>query len=325
MIGVLLALTSAAAYGVSDFFGGLASRRVDALRVILVSYPLSAVIVTVLAIFVGGEFSWHAMLFGAASGLALALAMWWFYIALAEGPMSVVSPMTAVLVAGIPVVVGVALGERPSTISFVGVGLAIIAVLLVSREPADASPGTPAGLAGLAGLAPTLPGALNASTLKPGPLNLGALNPGLGALGSAPRFTRRVAWFTIGSGVFFAFAFIFVHQIEAGTGLWPLVASRGVASVIVIAAAVATRQHGLLPRGIVGIAVIIALLDVAANVTMLYAFQGGLLSLVSVLIALYPAFTVLLAVLVLKERVGRLQVAGMGLALAAITAIAISG
>ena len=307
MIGVILALTSAAAYGMSDFLGGLASRRVAALRVILVSYPLSAVIVTVLAIVVGGQFSWHAMLFGAASGLALALAMWWFYIALAEGPMSVVSPMTAVLVAGIPVVVGVALGERPSTISFVGVGLAIVAVLMVSREPTDA----PLGTAGdHADLAPPVPG---------------TLSPGHVALVSAPRFTRRVAWFTIGSGVFFALAFIFVHQIEAGTGLWPLVASRGVASVIVIAVAIATRQHGLLPRGIVGIAVIIAVLDVTANVTMLYAFQGGLLSLVSVLIALYPAVTVLLAVLVLKERVGRLQVAGMGLALAAIAAIAISG
>lgn len=313
----MLALTSAAAYGVSDFFGGLASRRVAALRVILISYPLSALMVTVLAIFVGGEFSGPAMLFGAASGLALALAMWWFYIALAEGPMSVVSPMTAVLVAGIPVVVGVALGERPSTISFVGVGLAIVAVLLVSHEPADASPGTAAGLADRA---PTLPGTLSPSTLSPG-----TLSPGHVTLVSAPSFTRRVAWFTIGSGVFFALAFIFVHQIEPGTGLWPLVASRGVASVIVIVAAIATRQHGRLPRGIVGIAAIIAVLDVAANVTMLYAFQGGLLSLVSVLIALYPAVTVLLAVLVLKERVGRLQVAGMGLALAAITTIAISG
>jgi drug/metabolite transporter (DMT)-like permease len=248
--------------------------------------------------------------------------MWWFYIALAEGPMSVVSPMTAVLVAGIPVVVGVALGERPSTISFVGVGLAIVAVLLVSHEPADASPGTAAGLADRA---PTLPGTLSPSTLSPSTLSPGTLSPGHVTLVSAPSFTRRVAWFTIGSGVFFALAFIFVHQIEPGTGLWPLVASRGVASVIVIVAAIATRQHGRLPRGIVGIAAIIAVLDVAANVTMLYAFQGGLLSLVSVLIALYPAVTVLLAVLVLKERVGRLQVAGMGLALAAITTIAISG
>lgn len=287
MIGVTLALISAAAYGVSDFLGGVASRRVAALRVILVSYPLSALIVTVLAFFAGGVFSWHALMVGAASGLALALAMWWFYIALAEGPMSVVSPVTAVLVAGIPVIAGVTMGERPSTISFFGVGLAIVAVILVSREPTDARPGPGAHL--------------------------------------APRFTRRVAWFTIGSGVSFAIAFILLHEIEPGTGLWPLVASRGVASVIVIAAAISTRQHAPVPRRIVGIAVVVALLDVVANVTTLYAFQGGLLSLVSVLIALYPAVTVLLAVVVLKERVGALQVAGMGLALAAIAAIAVNG
>jgi len=288
MIGVVLALVSAAAYGMSDFLGGIASRRVAALRVVLISYPLSAVIITVAAIVVGGEFSWRSMLFGAASGVVMALAMWWFYIALAEGPMSVVSPLTAVLVAGIPVIVGVISGERPSAVSYAGIALAIVAVILVSREPPGVAHHTVSGAI-------------------------------------APRFTRRVAWFTVGSGFCFALSFIFTHQIEVGTGLWPLVVARIVASGIVIAAATGTGQLARPPRTIVGLAAVVATLDVVATITMLYAFQAGLLSLMSVVISLYPAVTVLLAVLVLKERVGRLQVAGMGLALTAIAAIAVNG
>ena len=288
MISVVLALVSAAAYGMSDFLGGIASRRVAALRVVLMSYPISVVIITIAAAFVGGEFSWRSMLFGAASGAVMALAMWWFYIALAEGPMSVVSPLTAVIVAGIPVIVGVIIGERPSVISYGGIALAIVAVILVSREPPGVADHTVSGA-------------------------------------RAPRFTRRVAWFTVGSGVSFALSFVFTHEIETGTGLWPLVVSRTVASVIVIAVATGARQLARPPRAILGFAFLVAVLDVIGVVTMLYAFQGGLLSLVSVLISLYPAVTVLLTVLVLKERVGRLQVAGMGLALAAVAAIAVNG
>ncbi|TFD57893.1 DMT family transporter [Cryobacterium sp. Hh38] len=288
MIGVVLALVSAAAYGMSDFLGGIASRQVAALRVVLLSYPISALIIAVAAAFVGGEFSWRSMLFGAASGVVMALAMWWFYIALAEGPMSVVSPLTAVIVAGIPVIVGVLIGERPSGISYAGIALAIVAVITVSREPKGVEDHTVSGA-------------------------------------NAPRFTRRVAWFTVGSGVCFALSFIFTNEIEVGTGLWPLVVARTVASVIVIAVATGTRQLGRPPLTILGLAVLVATLDVIATITLLYALQGGLLSLVSVLVALYPAVTVLLAVLVLKERVGGWQVAGMGLALAAVAAIAANG
>jgi drug/metabolite transporter (DMT)-like permease len=288
MTGVVLALVSAAAFGMSDFFGGIASRRVAALRVVLVSYPISAVVIAVVATFVGGDFSWRSMLFGAASGLVMALAMWWFYIALAEGPMSVVSPLTAVIVAGIPVIVGVLLGERPSVIAYGGIALAIVAVMLVSREPSGTADHTVSGA-------------------------------------SAPRFTRRVAGFTVGSGICFALSLVFTHQIEVGTGLWPLVVSRTVASVIVIAVATATGQLAKPPRAILGFAALVALLDVVATSTLLYALQAGLLSLVSVLVSLYPAVTVLLAVLVLKERVGRWQVVGMGLALAAVAAIAVNG
>jgi drug/metabolite transporter (DMT)-like permease len=66
-----------------------------------------------------------------------------------------------------------------------------------------------------------------------------------------------------------------------------------------------------------------ALLDVAANITMLLALQSSMLSLAGVLISLYPAATVLLAIVVLRERVTRWQVSGMALAVAAVAMISL--
>ncbi|TQF73247.1 EamA family transporter [Rhodococcus spelaei] len=282
----MLALLAAVGYGVSDFVGGIASRRVAALRVVIVSYPVSLLIVLAVAPLAGGEFSSDAMLWGAASGVAGGLAVWWFYLALAEGPMSVVSPLTAVLVAGVPVAVGFAIGERPGPLALAGVVLALVAVVMVSRETAETA--------------------------------------GEAVDGHRVNFTPRVAWLTVGSGLAFALAFVCLHEIGDGSGLWPLAASRASATVVVWVVALAARQFAAPPRGVIRLALGIALLDVTANAAMMYAFSGGLLSLVSVIGSLYPAATVLLAMTVLGERVGRLQRVGMVLALAAVAMIAVA-
>ena len=101
--------------------GGIASRRVAALRVVVISYPVALIVLTVLAIPVGGVVSTPAVVWGLISGVAQAFGVWWFYAALGAGPISVVSPLTAILVAGIPVGVGLALGERPGPLAIVGV------------------------------------------------------------------------------------------------------------------------------------------------------------------------------------------------------------
>ncbi|MFZ8756403.1 EamA family transporter [Microbacterium sp. HMH0099] len=284
MLSVVLALASAVAYGASDFFGGLASRRVEALRVILVSYPVSAVLILVAAPFVGGGLSLPALLWGSASGVATALAIWWFYIALAEGPMSVVSPVTAVLVVVIPVIAGVLFGERPTPLAFGGIALAVVAIALVSRE------GTQAHVED-----------------------------------DVRRFTARVARITVGAGVLFGLSFVFTHQMPADGGLWPLAVARIVAALVVIGVAL-RRGHTEVIRGSTfRLAIAIGLLDVVANVAMLYAFQTGLLSLASVVISLYPAITVGLAIGVVRERVVGVQIVGMVLAVAAILVIALAG
>lgn len=84
--------------------------------------------------------------------------------------------------------------------------------------------------------------------------------------------------------------------------------------------------HFAPPHGsVLKLAAFVSVLDVVANAAMIYAYQGGLLSLVSVIASLYPAATVLLAMVMLGERVGMLQKIGMALALGAIAMIALSG
>ena len=103
----------------------------------LVSYPIAMVLLAILATTVGGEVTQGAVFWGVLCGISQAFGVWWFYAALGAGPISVVSPLTAILVAGIPVGVGLALGERPGLIAGVGVVLALVAVVLVSREATD--------------------------------------------------------------------------------------------------------------------------------------------------------------------------------------------
>jgi drug/metabolite transporter (DMT)-like permease len=269
--GPAFALLSAVGYGVSDFVGGLASRRVAALRVVLVSYPVAMVLLTVIALFVGGHVSPAAVLWGGLCGISQAFGVWWFYAALGAGPISVVSPLTAVLVAGVPVGVGLVLGERPTAVAVVGIVLALVAVLLVSRQH---------------------------------------------------RFTAKVAWLTVGSGLAFGMNFVMIAQAPVEANVWPLVFARISASAVVVLIALITRNFTA-PNGTpLRLALAAGVIDTIANVAMLLALHVSLLSLAGVLMSLYPAATVVLALVVLKEKVTRWQAAGMVLALAAVALIA---
>jgi drug/metabolite transporter (DMT)-like permease len=247
--------------------------------VVLVSYPIALVLLTGVAAIVGGQVNQGAVFWGALCGVSQAFGIWWFYAALGSGPISVVSPLTAILVAGIPVGVGLALGERPGAIAGLGVVLALVAVVLVSREASDkdVTPHT---------------------------------------------FTAKVAWLTVGSGVAFGLNFVLIHQAPVDAKLWPLVFARLSASVLVFGIAAVTANLRAPSGTPLRLAVLAAVLDAVANIAMLLALQASLLSLAGVLMSLYPAATVLLAIVVLRERVTRWQVVGMVLALAAVAMIA---
>jgi drug/metabolite transporter (DMT)-like permease len=271
-------LIAALGYGISDFVGGSAARRVAALRVVLISYPVALILLVGIALPVGGQLSAPAVLWGLLSGVAGAFGVWWFYAALGAGPISVVSPLTAILVAGIPVGVGLSLGDRPGPVAIAGIALALVAVALVSREATD-------------------------EDVRP------------------HRFTAKVAWLTVGSGVAFGMNFVLLDQVPTEAKLWPLVFGRLAATVIVLLAAAFTANLAL-ERGIAfRLALLAGVLDTVANVATLIAIQSAMLSLAGVLIALYPAGTVLLAIVVLRERVTRWQAVGMMLALGAVAMI----
>jgi drug/metabolite transporter (DMT)-like permease len=244
---------------------------------------VALVLLTALSFVVGGHVSTPAIVWGALCGLSQAFGVWWFYAALGAGPMSLVSPLTAILVAGVPIIAGLALGERPSALAYVGIALALIAVVLVSREGRDEDSG------------PDLEG---------------------------NRFTAKVAWLTVGAGLAFGLNFVLIDQAPVDAGLWPLVFARLSASLMVVAIAAVLRSLAV-PTGVpLKLALAAGVLDTIANVAMLLALHASLLSLTSVLISLYPAGTVLLALVVLKEKVTRWQAAGMVLALAAVGLIA---
>jgi drug/metabolite transporter (DMT)-like permease len=250
--------------------------------VVLVSYPVAMVLLTALAFVIGGQVSTPAIVWGALCGISQAFGVWWFYAALGAGPMSLVSPLTAILVAGVPVGIGVALGERPSVLAYCGIALALVAIVLVSQDGRDEAD----------------------------------------EKASEHRFTKAVAWLTVGSGLAFGLNFVLIDQAPVEARLWPLVFARISASVLVLVIAAFTRNLAV-PSGVpLRLALAAGALDTAANVAMLLALQASMLSLASVLISLYPAATVGLAMVVLKERVTRWQVVGMVLALASVAMIA---
>ena len=136
-MSVLLALVGALSYGISDFVGGLASRRQPALRVLLLSYPVGVLLMAALLPVVPGHLDAATLAWSAAAGVAGATGVVLLYIGLAVGPMGVVAPLTAVASAVVPVAVGIALGERPPLLAYGGVALALLGVVLVSRGPAE--------------------------------------------------------------------------------------------------------------------------------------------------------------------------------------------
>ena len=134
-MGALLALISSVAWGSADVAGGLGARRVGSVRVIAVNYPAGAIVLTVFAlVVVPGTIDREVILLSMVTALVGTIGMILLYAALAVGPMGIVSPLTAIGGAAIPVIVGVIRGE-PLTLLFVlGAILALVAVVLVSRE-----------------------------------------------------------------------------------------------------------------------------------------------------------------------------------------------
>ncbi len=277
-VAILLALAGALTYGVADFCGGMASRRNAAASVTLVAQCAGLVVLAPAVLLVGGEADPASLAWGAAGGMAGALGLLLFYRGLATGPMAVIAPLTAVTAAVVPVLGGVATGERPSPAALVGVAGAVLAVLLVSAE--------------------------------------GGRLPTRGQL-VAPGTATALA-----AGGAFGLVFVLLSRSGHDSGMWPLVGARCGSIGLLVVLTGGLRLPFRVERAEAPLVLVAGVGDMLANVFFLLASRHGLLSIVGVLVALYPAGTVLLALLVLKERLAGVQLVGLAVALVAVALIA---
>lgn len=134
MLAFAISLASAASWGVSDFLGGLTSRRLPVLGVLAVSQPAGLVLIGIVILIFGADpISADKLAIAALAGAASLGGLWAFYAAMAMGTVSVVAPIASLGVV-VPVAVGLARGDAPAAIQLVGVVPAIAGVVILSYE-----------------------------------------------------------------------------------------------------------------------------------------------------------------------------------------------
>lgn len=283
-VAALLALLSSFSWGTSDFMGGLAARRVGAVRVLAVSYPAGAVLITFLAlVIIPGQWSWSTVTIGLVAGSVGALAIGLLYAALSRGQMGIISPITAVLSGAVPVVVGVVSGESLSAVALAGVAVAGVAVVLVSRES-----------------------------------------------GPHRRTPIRAVVLAMGSGLAIGVYLSVIGTAPVDSGIWVATMGRWFSTVLVLAILSILIQRSRRALSDVrpvfpwNLALAAGALDALANAVFQLAAQRGLLAIVAVIGSLYPAATVILARVLLKETLSRNQLVGVVLALLAASVLALS-
>lgn len=277
MTGVLLALASALAYGVSDFIGGVASRRTSAWPIAFTGGVGGFVGALVLALSIPGDPRWQDLAWGVLGGVGSGLGGAFLYLGFTAGRMGVVGPISAVGSVVIPVVVGVVTGERPAPLVWAGIVAAMPGIWLVSREPAvDDAPATRAS---------------------------GVVDGAIAGLG-------------------FGLLFVATGQVGDDAGFWPLAVIQGIALVAVVVTATLLGGRWVPHHSSQAWGLVAGLLATGGVLTFLLATQQGLLAVAAVLASLYPAITILLAAVVVKEHVHRGQAVGLLFCGAAVALVA---
>ena len=279
MLTVILGLTTSLVYGFADFFGAIASRKLSSVLVTAVAGIVGFFFLLTMIPFFGATFSQQAVIAGIAAGVASAVGITALYASLAIGPISIISPFGAVLGALVPLTFGFFIGDRFGPLGWLALALILIAVVLVGFVPgADVRLPSAKGLA-LAFVA----------------------GAGIGTILIALKFSPS------DSGL----ASVLVMRLV----------SAGLLNILLLATWLRLRRrNGLSPKSIIAgkfwWAVIAAgIFDSSANIFFTLALRSGSISVVSVLTALYPLGTIILARLILKERIARIQMFGVLLAL----------
>jgi len=281
---IAFALGSSLLWGFSDYLGGFKSRTY-AVPVVLAAMYLASLLV--MLVFVGargeGPPSSSYVFAGLGAGLVGIMALGAFYTALSIGTMSIVAPISATGVA-LPVIVGLIGGDEPGALRSCGLALAVIGIVLASRE----APGGPIGV----------------------------------------REQRLSIGLAILAGLGFGSYFVLAGYGSEGDVAWTLLLSRMAGfPVVALIALLALRRAGAVRpgRGAVAALAGIGLLDLGANALYNHASTIGELSSVAVASSLYPVVTVILAAILLGERVQGVQRVGVVVALAGVVMIAAGG
>jgi uncharacterized membrane protein len=286
---VALGLGAAVLYGASDFFGASATRRHHLITATTVNYAFALVLVAAALPFFGGSWTSRGNLAGAIAGALAVLGLIAFYGVLAIGPMSLLSPLIALIQSAVPVAIAASTGQGLTVVAWIAVVVAVVAILLLSPPPRpgrDRISARGAALALFSGL--TLGGSLV-------------------ALDAAPHDSGVVpAFWEIAVGLAILCVFLLLVRRLRGRAAWLslLEPDAGTARTI-------TARRAWIEAAAAG------LLAGVADIFVVTGLHIGNLAVVAVLVALYPVLTVILAATVLKERMKPLQFVGIGLAIGA--------
>lgn len=289
MLTAILGLLTAVTYGAADFFAAIASRRIRVVEVTALASLSGLVILLLLLPFMGGAFSADAFFWGLMGGLSSVVALLCLYASLALGPISIISPLGALVSAIVPAIIGVSfLGESFSALGWAAIGIALVAVVLVGFVPGE-----------------------NVTLPKPRAIVL-AIGAGIGigiAVSSLARSPQD-------SGI----APIIVMRTTAALLLGAIVLATALRQ------RKSSTQNSRAPLNAKIFLTIMAAgsLDAGANIFFTLASRTGSLTVVGVLTALYPLGTILLARLVLKEHVATTQKIGVALTLTASLLLALA-
>ena len=273
-LSIFYGIASAAVWGTGDFCGGLAAKRTDVYRVVLLAHLFGLFVMAGLALGLKEQMPTATdLLFGALAGLGGMMGVLAFYQGLSQSRMGVIAPIAAIVTAIIPITVGMWSEGVPPTFQLLGMGLALFAVWFL------------AGSDGLAG----------------------------------------VQWRELGypalAGIGFALFLLLINQVTDGSVFWPLVAARSASSCFLFVVT-RFRPSSQMPGWNQLIIIALAgLFDAGGNALFTLAAQSGRLDIASILSSLYPASTVLLAWLILGERLSVAQRWGAGLAFVALVLI----
>jgi glucose uptake protein GlcU len=292
VLAIVLALASAIGYGGSDFAAGLASRSAPVIQITLLASAVSAVFVAAALPFAASPGpSAVALAWGFVAGIGGTLGAFALYLGFRHAAFSVAAPLSAVASAGFSVLAGLLFGERPTTLALAGIVLALPAIVGVSVSAGGDE----------------------------------AEEEEAAAEGSTAGRQRAGVVYGLVAGAFFALLFIGLDRAGSGSGLWPVAAAAAGELAAALVAAAAVRSFRLCGGRARLLAVITGVAGAAGTILFFYSTHQGLLAITAVLTSLYPAVTILLARVMLGERLTALRLAGLGLAGVCVSLIAVGG